>query len=255
MRIIARLDIKNQNLIKGINLEGLRVIGPPNKFAIKYFENGADELIFMDCVASLYNRNNLVEIIKEATKNIFIPITVGGGIRSIRDAEKLFASGADKIAINTRAINEPNLIKNLSRKFGSQAIVLSIEAKKVSESKWEAYTDNGRQQTGLDVIEWAKIGVDKGAGEILLTSIDMEGTGKGFDYELIKKVSETVNVPVIASGGFGKPADMVQAIKYGGADAAAIADSIHYNKFDLKKIRTEAINAHLDVRKFNQWKK
>ena len=252
MRIIARLDIKNHNLIKGINLEGLRVVGSPNKFAIKYFENGVDELIFMDCVASLYNRNNLVDIIKEATKNIFVPITVGGGIRSIADAEKLFVSGADKIAINTHAINEPELIKNLSRKFGSQAIVLSIEAKKVNESKWEAYTDNGRQQTGLDVIEWAKIGVDKGAGEILLTSIDMEGTGNGFDYELIKKVSETVNVPVIASGGFGKPADMVQAIKYGRADAVAIADSIHYNKFDLKKIRKEAINANLGARKFNQ---
>ena len=252
MRIIARLDIKNNNLIKGINLEGLRVVGSPNKFAKKYFEQGVDELIFMDCVASLYNRNNLVDIIKAATKDIFIPITVGGGIRSINDAEKLFSSGADKIAINTQAIKEPNILKDLSRKFGSQAIVLSIEAKKVSESKWEAYMDNGREHTGMDVIEWAKIGTDKGAGEILLTAIDKEGTGKGFDYELIKKISENTDVPVIASGGFGKPSDMVKAINYSGASAIAIADSIHYNKFDLKKIRSEAINANLNVRKFNQ---
>ena len=252
MRIIARLDIKGPNLIKGINLEGLRVIGNPNKYAVKYFQNGADELIFMDSVASLYGRNNLISIIKLASKDIFIPITVGGGIRSVEDAQKLFISGADKIAVNTAAISEPKLILNLSRKFGSQAVVLSIEAKKIGNNKWEAYTNNGREQTGLDVIEWSKIGIDKGAGEILLTSVDMEGRRRGFDYELIKKISEVVRVPVIASGGFGKPSDMIQAIKYGGADAVAIADGIHYNRFDLKEIRQEAIQEKLKVRKFNQ---
>ena len=252
MRIIARLDIKGPNLIKGINLEGLRVIGNPNKYAVKYFQSGVDELIFMDTVASLYGRNNLFRVIKLASKDIFIPVTVGGGVRSVDDALELFSSGADKIAINTAAVAEPNLILNLSRKFGSQAVVLSIEAKKIEKNKWEAFTNNGREQTGLDVVEWSKIGTAKGAGEILLTSVDMEGTRRGFDYELIKKVTEAVKVPVIASGGFGKPSDIIQAIKYAGADAVAIADGIHYNRFSLKEVRQEAIQAQLKVRKFNQ---
>jgi len=252
MRIIGRLDIKGPNLIKGINLEGLRVIGNPNKYAIKYFQDGVDELIFIDAVASLYNRNNLLNIIKLASKDIFIPITVGGGIRSVDDAQKLFTSGADKISINTAAVNKPDLILELSRKFGSQAVVLSIEAKQIAKSKWEVFTNNGREQTGLDVIEWSKIGTDKGAGEIFLTSVDMEGTRRGFDYELIKKVSEATKVPVIASGGFGKPTDMIQATKYAGADAVAIADCLHYNRYSLREIREEAINAKLKVRKFSQ---
>jgi len=250
MRIIGRLDIKGENLIKGINLEGLRIIGLPNDYAKKYFKDGVDELIYMDSVASLYGRNNLLEIIKLASKDIFIPITVGGGIRKIEDAQKLFVSGADKIAINTAAINKPNLISDLSKEFGSQAVVLSVEAKKKEKNKWEAFTNNGREQTGLDVIEWCKTGADKGAGEILLTSVDMEGTRKGFDYDLIKMVSEIVQIPVIASGGFGKPADMIKAVKYGGADAIAIADGLHYNRFNLRDIRQEAINTELKVRKF-----
>ena len=156
MRLIARLDIKNKNLIKGINLEGLRVVGDPNKFAVKYFNEGIDEIIFMDVVASLYGRNNLLDIINLATKDIFIPITVGGGIRSIDDAKKIFLSGADKIAINTAAVNNPDLINKLSEKFGSQSIVLSIEAKKIENKKWEVFTHNGRQETGIDVLEWSK---------------------------------------------------------------------------------------------------
>ena len=205
----------------------------------------------MDLVASLYGRNNLIEIIKIASKDIFIPITVGGGIRSVGDAKKLFLSGADKVAINTAAIAKPSLISDLSREFGSQAVVLSIEAKKIGKDKWEAFTNNGREQTGLDVVEWSKIGTDKGAGEILLTSVDMEGTKKGFDYDLIKKVSEIVGVPVIASGGFGEPSHMIKAIKYGGADAVAIADGLHYNRHNLRDIRQEAINTKLKVRKFS----
>jgi cyclase len=251
MRIIGRLDIKGPNLIKGINLEGLRIVGHPNKYAVKYFNDGIDELIFMDSVASLYNRNNLSNIIKIASKDIFIPITVGGGIRSVDDAHKLFISGADKIAINTAAVNNPSLILDLSREFGSQAVVLSIEAKKIGKCKWEAFTNNGREQTGLDVVEWAKNGIAKGAGEILLTSVDMEGTRRGFDYELIEQVSKISSVPVIASGGFGEPLHMVQAIKHSGADAIAIADSLHYNRFSLRQIRDEAINAKIKVRKFN----
>jgi len=251
MRVIGRLDIKGENLIKGINFEGLKIIGDPNKYAKKYFQEGADELIYMDSVASLYGRNNLTNIIKAASKDIFIPITVGGGIRSIEDAKNLFISGADKIALNTAAIEEPNLISELSNRFGSQSVVLSIEAKKIGKNKWEAFTNNGREQTGLDVIEWSKIGTNKGAGEILLTSVDMEGTRKGFDYELIKEISEITRVPVIASGGFGKPNDMIKVIKYSEADAVAIADAIHYGRYSFKEIKQEAIKNQIKVRRFD----
>ena len=169
MRIISRLDIKNQNLIKGINLEGLRVVGEPNKYALKYYNEGVDEIIFMDVVASLYGRNNLFDIISKASKDIFIPITVGGGIRSIDDAIKAFKSGADKVAVNTAAVENNNLINQLSEKFGSQSIVLSVEAKKIKQDYWEVFTNNGRQETGLNVIEWVKNCENRGAGEILLT--------------------------------------------------------------------------------------
>ena len=174
IRLIARLDIKGPNLIKGINLEGLRVIGSPNDFAIKYYKQGIDELIFMDCVATLYGRNHLAELIVKASKETFVPITVGGGIRSTDDVFEILRSGADKVAINTAAILNPNLILEVARCFGSQCMVLSIEAKKIGTNKWEAYTDNGREKTGLDVVSWAKQAVKLGVGEILLTSVDNE---------------------------------------------------------------------------------
>ena len=180
LRIIARLDVKGPNLIKGIHLEGLRVIGAPNEYALDYYYQGADELIYMDVVASLYGRNHLGEIIKNAAKDIFIPMTVGGGIRTIENAREILRSGADKVAINTAAVANPTIITDVARQFGSQAMVLSIEAKKVEGSHWEVYTDNGRERTGLDVVDWAKLCVLNGAGEILLTSVDHEGTRKGF---------------------------------------------------------------------------
>ena len=250
MRIIARLDIKNKNLIKGINLEGLKIVGEPNKFAIEYYENGIDELIFMDSVASLYGRNNLYDIINEASKNIFIPLTVGGGIRNIDDALKAFNSGADKITVNTAAVEDNNLINNLSKKFGSQSLVLSIEAKKIDKGKWEVFTNNGRQETGLNVIEWCKNSEDRGIGEILLTSVDMEGTKRGFDFELLKEVSSNVNVPIIASGGFGIPEHMIKAFKYCDVDAIAIADALHYKKYQIKDLRKIAKKEKLKVRSF-----
>ena len=249
MRIIARLDIKNFNLIKSRNLEGLKVVGDPNLYASKYYSEGADELIFMDLVASLYNRNSLYEIIKQASKNIFIPFTVGGGIRSIDDALKIFDSGADKIAINTAAIKDPNLIKVLSKRFGSQAIVLSIEAKKINEKKWEAYIECGRQDTGIDVVDWAKKNADNGAGEILLTSIDQEGTSKGFDFGLIDAVTSAVNLPLLASGGFGSLND-IEKISNLDVDGIVIADAIHFNKIDLNSIRDKAKQLDLKVRNF-----
>ena len=172
IRIIARLDIKGPNLIKGIHLEGLRVMGSPNEHALRYYLQGADELIYMDCVASLYDRNHLGDIVRSAARNIFVPITVGCGIRSVDDATQILRTGADKVAVNTAAVANPTLITEIAHRFGSQCMVLSIEAKQVASNRWEVYTDNGRERTGLDVIEWVKRGVAMGAGEVLLTSVD-----------------------------------------------------------------------------------
>jgi len=248
LRIIPRLDIKGKNLIKGVQLEGLRVMGDPHQFALKYYRAGADELVYMDIVASLYGRNNLSDIIKRAADQVFIPITVGGGIRSVDDARHILRSGADKVAINTAAIARPDLISEVAHRFGSQAMVLSIEAKQVAPGKWEAYTDNGRERTGLDVLEWVRKGVEMGAGEILLTSVDREGTRKGFDIELIRRVSQGVSVPVIASGGMGNIEDFLKAAQEGLADGISMADTLHYNRLELSDIRAAALKAGLAVR-------
>jgi imidazole glycerol-phosphate synthase subunit HisF len=248
LRIIPRLDIKGKNLIKGVQLEGLRVMGDPQEFAIRYYEAGADELIYMDIVASLYGRNNLSDIIRRAADQVFIPITVGGGIRSVNDARHILRSGADKVAINTAAIGRPDLIGEVARHFGSQAMVLSIEAKQVAPSKWEAYTDNGRERTGLDVIQWVRRGVEMGAGEILLTSVDREGTRKGFDIDLIRQVSDAVPVPVIASGGMGSIEHFLMAAEQGRPDGISMADTLHYNRIQLADLRAAALRAGLAVR-------
>lgn len=247
LRIVARLDIKGKNLIKGVRLEGLRVIGDPQEYAFRYYQAGADELIYMDIVASLYGRNSLADIISRAADNVFVPITVGGGIRSVEDAKTMLRSGADKVAINTAAVGRPALITEISRRFGSQATVLSIEAKQVGPGKWEAYTDNGRERTGLDVVAWARRGAEMGAGEILLTAVDREGTRKGFDIDLIGAVSSSVPVPVIASGGMGTIEHFLDAARQG-ADAVAMADVLHYNRLSLGEIRKAALDADLDVR-------
>ncbi len=248
IRLIPRLDIKGTNVIKGVHLEGLRVIGDPHEYAMKYYEAGADELIYMDIVASLYGRNNLSDIISRAAKNVFIPITVGGGIRTVDDAKNMLRSGADKVAINTAAIASPDLITKISKRFGSQCMVLSIEAKQQSEGSWEVFTDNGRERTGVDVLYWAKKGVELGAGEILLTSVDQEGTRKGFDIELVKLITGNVPVPVIASGGMGSSMDMLDVIRIGKADAVAMADILHYDRMELCQIRKIAIDANVHVR-------
>jgi cyclase len=229
-------------------MEGLRVMGDPQAFAIRYYEAGADELVYVDIVASLYGRNNLSDIIRRAADRVFIPITVGGGIRSVDDARHILRSGADKVAINTAAVARPELITEVSRRFGSQAMVLSIEAKQVAPGKWEAYTDNGRERTGLDVLEWICRGVELGAGEILLTSVDREGTRKGFDIELVRQVSAAVQVPVIASGGMGSIEHFIEAATVGGADAVSMADVLHYNRIPLEAIRDAGRQAGLAVR-------
>lgn len=249
IRIISRLDIKGPNLIKGINLEGLRKLGDPNQFAKEYYEQGIDEIIYLDIVASLYERGSLLNIVRRTTQDVFIPITVGGGIRSVDDARDILRAGADKVAVNTAVVKRPELIHEISQKFGAQCMVLSIEAKRTAPGKWEVYYDNGREKTGIDVLEWAQRGCELGAGEILLTSVDMEGTGRGFDNELMSAVSRIVPIPVIASGGLGTADDFEQVVKVGQADAVAVAGALHYKKLTVRDIRSEALRRGIHVRR------
>ena len=248
VRIIARLDVKGPNVIKGVHLECLRVIGKPGELAEKYYLEGADELLYLDIVASLYRRENLLNIVNQASDRIFIPFTVGGGIRTLEDIKEFLKAGADKVAINTAATKDPNLLTKAARMFGSQCIVLSIEAKRWSDNKWEAYTDNGRERTGLDIIDWAKQGEELGAGEILLTSIDQEGTKKGFDIELIKKVSNNISIPVIASGGAGSSEHIIKCIKETNVDSIAIASILHYNIMSIPQIKKVILKQSIPVR-------
>jgi cyclase len=251
VRLIARLDVKGPNLIKGIHLEGLRVVGDPHEYARRYYDEGVDEIIYMDIVASLYGRNNLTDIVRRTAKDVFVPITVGGGVRSVEDVSGLLRSGADKVAINTAAIKRPELITEVSRRFGSQCVVLSIEAKQIAPGKWEAYTDNGRERTGMDVVEWAVKGTQLGAGEILLTSVDKEGTRKGFDVDLTRAVSSAVPIPVIASGGMGQPSHLIDVVAGGCADAVAMADVLHYGRLSLQSLRDVALGSGIHVRRFS----
>jgi imidazole glycerol-phosphate synthase subunit HisF len=229
IRIIPRLDIKGPNLVKGIHLEGLRVLGKPEQFARYYYEQSADELIYMDAVASLYGRNSLLDIVERTAKNIFIPLTVGGGLRSVDDIRVVLRAGADKVSINTAAVQRPELISEAAKAFGSSTIVVSIEAIKSRDGKYEAYVDYGRQSTGVDAFEWAVRAAELGAGELAITSIDNEGTGKGFDLELTRRIAEAVPIPVIACGGAGKVSHVYDVVTEGKADAVSIASLLHYN--------------------------
>jgi cyclase len=229
IRIIPRLDIKGPNLVKGIHLEGLRVLGKPEHFARYYYENGADELLYMDAVASLYNRNNLLHIVERTAREIFIPLTVGGGLRSVEDIRAVLRAGADKVSLNTAAIRRPELIREAAKAFGSSTIVVSIEAIKQKDGTYKCYTDCGRQETGIDAFEWAVRAAELGAGEILVTSVDREGTGLGFDLELTRHIAEAVSIPVIACGGAGKPEHVYDVITKGRAQAVCIASMFHYN--------------------------
>jgi len=229
VRIIARLDIKGSNLVKGIHLEGLRVLGKPEQFARKYYADGADELLYMDVVASLYERNSLHDVIARTAEENFIPLTVGGGIRSIEDITSVLRAGADKVSLNTAAVKNPAIIKEAAESFGSSTVVVAIEAIRQEDGTYLNYTDNGRDFTGVEVREWAQCVEDLGAGEIVLTSVDREGTGQGFDIELTRLVSDAVAIPVIAHGGAGNPGHILEAIEEGRADAVAIASVVHYD--------------------------
>jgi cyclase len=246
LRIIARLDVKGPDLIKGVHLEGVRKLGDPHAFALRYSEQGIDEILFIDAVASLYGRNNLLGMVSRAAEHVFIPITVGGGLRSIEDVRNALRAGADKVAINTAAVKRPELITEVAEKFGSQCLVLSIQAKR-RPGGWEAYVDLGREHTGLDAIEWAKRGVALGAGEVLVTSVDQEGTGKGFDVDLTARIAAAVGVPVIASGGFAKIEHLVEVAE-AGADAVAIGGALHYGRLTLAEIRAAGALHRINLR-------
>ena len=235
LRIVPRLDIKGPNLVKGIHLEGLRTLGSPAAFASHYYENGADELIYMDTVASLYGRNNILDFVRKTAEDIFIPLTVGGGLSSIADVRRALRAGADKVAINTAALADPELIERASEEFGSSTVIVSIEAIEQSDGTYEAFCENGREATGRDAVEWTEEAERRGAGEILVTSVDREGRGEGYDCELTSKISNRVSIPVIACGGAGRPDHLCQAVKQGGADAVSMASMLHYRLADQRR--------------------
>lgn len=247
VRVIARLDIKAPNLVKGIHLEGLRVMGDPAEHALRYYHQGVDELLYVDIVASLYGRNSIADLVARTADQIYVPLTVGGGIRSVEDIHKLLRAGADKIAINTAAVKTPALITEAARVFGSQCIVISVQAKRDAHGGWEAYTDNGREHTGLSAVEWAKRAVDLGAGEVLLTSVDQEGTRRGFDYDLIAAVGPAVGVPVVACGGAGSIDHVAQAVG-AGADAVAVAGLLHYKTETVGSLKAGLVERSVAIR-------
>lgn len=236
IRIIVRLDVKNNYVVKGIQLEGLRKVGRPEELAEQYYRAGADEILYMDCVASLYQRNSLLDIVKNTSKSSFIPLTVGGGIRKIQDITDLLHAGADKVGINTAAVKRPEFISEAAAVFGSQCVVGSIEAKQ-DGGGWQAYIDNGREPTGLEVVGWAKRLEELGAGEILITSVDADGTKQGFDLALVKQVSQAVSIPVVVSGGAGNTAHIGEVLETSGVEAVALASVLHYGILSIPEIK------------------
>jgi len=229
IRIIPKLDIKGPNLVKGIHLEGLRVLGKPEQFARFYYETGADELLYIDAVASLYGRNSLLDIVARTAQEVFIPLCVGGGLRSVDDIRTVLRAGADKVSLNTAAIRRPDFIREASRAFGSSTIVVSIEAIKQRDGSYHCYTDCGREQTGVDAFQWAVRAAELGAGELLVTSVDQEGTGKGFDLDLTRRIAESVSIPVIACGGAGSVGHVLDVVRKGKADAVSVDSILHYD--------------------------
>lgn len=235
-RVIARLDIKGEKVIKGIQLDGLKEVGNPNKFALKYFKDGIDEIFLVDVVASLYGRNSLINVIRSSAKNIFIPIIVGGGIRSEENAYEILKNGADKISLNTAAVNNPKLITKISKRFGSQCVTVTLEVNKVDENKWEVFTHNGTKRSNLEVKDWIKKVIDLGAGEIILNSIEKDGTKNGFDLDLINESKEICKVPFIISGGLAK-LDHIKELDLKGIDGICTGTALHYNLLKITEIK------------------
>ncbi len=247
-RIIPCLDVKNGRVVKGINFVELKDAGDPVEQAKIYSDSGADEICFLDITASNENRETIYEVVKKTSKNCFVPLTVGGGVRSIEDINKLLNCGADKVSINTAAVQNHNLIKEAARRFGSQCIVVAIDAKKTDENKWSVFTHGGREQTDIDAIEYAKISESNGAGEILLTSMDKDGTQSGYDIELTSKITKAINIPVIASGGVGNLDHLKDGIVKGGASAVLAASIFHFGTFSIKEAKEYLKSKNVSVR-------
>ena len=247
-RIIPCLDMTEGKVVKGIQFVNFRDAGDPVVLAKKYDEQGADELVFLDITATTENRNILLDVVKRTAQNVSIPFSVGGGIRSVEDMRLVLENGADKVAVNTGAFNNPKLITNCANYFGSQCVILSIDARQVKKNRWNVFINGGKTNTGISAVEWAKKATLLGAGEILLTSIDTDGMKKGFDVELTKLISKNVNVPIIASGGAGKIDDFYEIFEKGSADAALAASLFHFGDLTIKEVKNYLTDKNIPVR-------
>lgn len=247
-RIIPCLDVDKGRVVKGVNFVNLIDAGDPVEIASVYDKEGADEIVFLDITASSEDRNIILDVVKKTAETVFMPLTVGGGVRSLEDIRKLLENGADKVSINTAAVKNPSLVESAAIRFGSSTIVVAIDAKKVGENKWEVYIHGGRTPTGIDAVEWAKAVESLGAGEILLTSMDKDGTKSGYDIELTKAVSEAVKIPVIASGGAGKVQHFYEAFEYGKADACLAASIFHFKEIEISELKNFLKNKRINVR-------
>jgi imidazole glycerol-phosphate synthase subunit HisF len=236
-RIIPCLDVTAGRVVKGVNFVNLRDAGDPVELADRYNQQGADELVFLDITASSDDRDTMVDVVARTARKVFIPLTVGGGVRSVADARKILMAGADKVGVNTAAVHRPELIAELSREFGSQAVVLAIDARRRAPDAWTVYTRGGRVDEGIDAVEWAARGEALGAGEILLTSMDTDGVQRGFDCDLTRAISRATHIPVIASGGAGKPEDFLRVLTEGEADAALAASIFHYGTYTVADLK------------------
>ncbi len=248
-RIIPCLDVTGGRVVKGVNFVGLRDAGDPVELAARYNEQGADELVFLDITASSDGRDTMVDVVDRTAREVFIPLTVGGGIRSVDDARRIIHSGADKISVNTSAVHRPELITELSLEFGAQAVVLAIDARRVSPGRWNVFTKGGRIDEGIDAVEWAARGESLGAGEILLTSMNTDGVQDGFDCALTRAVSRATKIPIIASGGAGTPKHFIEVLTDGEADAALAASVFHYGTYTVDQLKAELEEAGIPVRR------
>tara|TARA_A100001011_G_scaffold395927_1_gene492344 strand:+ start:679 stop:1437 length:759 start_codon:yes stop_codon:yes gene_type:complete len=248
VRIIPCLDVDNGRVVKGVNFVDLIDAGDPVAQAQLYYEGGADEICFLDITATHEKRKAMLEVVKKTTKNCFIPITVGGGVSNLEDISNLLLSGADKVSINTAAVKDMNFVKEASKKFGAQCIVVAVDVKKISEQKWEVFTHGGRNKTGIDAIEYVKKVQNYGAGEILLTSMDKDGTKTGYDLELLKIITSSLTIPVIASGGVGNLDHLYEGVKKGGASALLAASIFHFGQLSIKEVKDYLKSKGIPVR-------
>ncbi len=247
-RIIPCLDVKDGRVVKGINFVNLRDAGDPVETAKKYSDEGADEICYLDITASHEERKTMIDVVERTAGEVFVPLTVGGGVRTLDDVRQLLLAGADKVSINTAAVKDPDFVRQAADRFGSQCIVVAIDARRVSENKWEVYTHGGRKPTGIDAVEWAKKMEENGAGEILLTSMDKDGTKSGYDLQLTRTISRAVSIPIIASGGAGTLEHLAEGVREGEADAVLVASIFHYGEYSIREAKEFLDSEGISVR-------